>query len=50
MGKQLNQKVIAEGVEDRDAERFLRQHRCVQIQGYLFSPPVPADVFSTMLP
>jgi EAL domain-containing protein (putative c-di-GMP-specific phosphodiesterase class I) len=49
MGKQLNLKVIAEGVEDRAAERFLRQHHCDQMQGYLFSPPVPADVFSTML-
>jgi diguanylate cyclase (GGDEF)-like protein/PAS domain S-box-containing protein len=49
MGRQLNLKVIAEGVEDTDAERFLLKHRCDQMQGYLFSPPVPADVFAGML-
>lgn len=49
MGKQLNLKVIAEGVEDLQAERFLLKHRCDQMQGYLFSPPIPADVFAGML-
>jgi diguanylate cyclase (GGDEF)-like protein/PAS domain S-box-containing protein len=49
MGKQLNLKVIAEGVEDLDAERFLLKHRCDQMQGYLFSPPVSADAFADML-
>jgi diguanylate cyclase (GGDEF)-like protein/PAS domain S-box-containing protein len=49
MGKQLNLKVIAEGVEDIDAERFLLKHRCDQMQGYLFSPPVSADAFAGML-
>jgi diguanylate cyclase (GGDEF)-like protein/PAS domain S-box-containing protein len=49
MGKQLNLKVIAEGVEDLDAERFLLKHRCDQMQGYLFSPPVSADAFAGML-
>jgi diguanylate cyclase (GGDEF)-like protein/PAS domain S-box-containing protein len=49
MGKQLNLKVIAEGVEDLDAERFLLKHRCDQMQGYLFSPPVSAAAFAGML-
>jgi EAL domain-containing protein (putative c-di-GMP-specific phosphodiesterase class I) len=49
MGKQLNLKVIAEGVEDLDAERFLLKHRCDQMQGFLFSPPVSADAFADML-
>jgi diguanylate cyclase (GGDEF)-like protein/PAS domain S-box-containing protein len=49
MGKQLNLKVIAEGVEDTDAERFLLNHRCDQMQGYLFSRPVSADAFAGML-
>jgi diguanylate cyclase (GGDEF)-like protein/PAS domain S-box-containing protein len=49
MGKQLNLKVIAEGVEDLDAERFLLKHRCDQMQGYLFSPPVSAEAFAGML-
>ena len=49
MGRQLNLKVIAEGVEDVDAERFLLKHRCDQMQGFLFSPPIPPDVFAGML-
>ena len=49
MGKQLKLKVIAEGVEDSEAERFLLKHRCDQMQGYLFSPPVSAEAFAGML-
>lgn len=49
MGRQLKLKVIAEGVEDAEAERFLLKHRCDQMQGYLFSPPVPADVMAAMV-
>ena len=33
MGKQLHLKVIAEGVEDAETERFLLKHRCDQMQG-----------------
>ncbi|WP_156885822.1 EAL domain-containing protein [Massilia niastensis] len=49
MGKQLKLKVIAEGVEDREAERFLLKHHCDQMQGYLFSPPISAEAFAEML-
>jgi diguanylate cyclase (GGDEF)-like protein/PAS domain S-box-containing protein len=49
MGRQLNLKVIAEGVEDSEAERFLVKHRCDQMQGYLFSPPVSAEAFAALL-
>jgi diguanylate cyclase (GGDEF)-like protein/PAS domain S-box-containing protein len=49
MGRQLNLKVIAEGVEDSAAESFLLKHRCDQMQGYLFSPPVSAEAFAVML-
>jgi len=49
MGKQLNLKVIAEGVEDADAERFLLRHRCDEMQGFLFSPPIAPDAFAGML-
>jgi diguanylate cyclase (GGDEF)-like protein/PAS domain S-box-containing protein len=49
MGRQLNLKVIAEGVEDSAAERFLLKHRCDQMQGNLFSPPIPADAFAAIL-
>jgi diguanylate cyclase (GGDEF)-like protein len=49
MGRQLNLKIIAEGVEDSAAESFLLKHRCDQMQGYLFSPPVSPEAFAGML-
>ena len=36
-------KVIAEGVETVEQLGFLREHRCDQLQGYYYSPPVSAD-------
>lgn len=49
MAKGLNFKTIAEGVETESQLAFLRQNHCDQIQGYLFSKPVPADVFEELL-
>ena len=42
-------KVTAEGVENPRQAAFLRRHRCDQAQGYLFSPPVPAEQFRQIL-
>lgn len=49
MGKQLRQEIVAEGVETHAQMVFLRNLGCDQLQGYLFSPPVPADVFGCMV-
>lgn len=49
MANNLNLKVIAEGVEDEQQLEFLREHKCDIIQGYLFSPPVPAEEFFDLL-
>jgi diguanylate cyclase (GGDEF)-like protein len=49
MAHNLNLKVIAEGVEDEHQLEFLEAHGCDMIQGYFFSPPVPAEEFFNLL-
>lgn len=41
----LKLKVVAEGVETQEQARLLRLLNCDEMQGYLFSRPVPADSF-----
>jgi len=45
----LRLKVVAEGVETEEQLKLLHLLRCDQIQGYIFSKPVSADVFGVML-
>ena len=49
MGKSLNLKVIAEGVENEEQITFLRRHQCDQAQGYYYSKPLSADEAGEML-
>jgi diguanylate cyclase (GGDEF)-like protein/PAS domain S-box-containing protein len=49
MGKNLHQRVIAEGVEDEAQLAFLKIHKCNEGQGYLFSHPVNAARMQAML-
>ena len=49
LAHELRLKVVAEGVETPDQLRFLRQHQCDEVQGFLFSPAVPAEKFEALL-
>jgi len=40
----LHLKVVAEGVETEEQSHLLRLLKCDEMQGYLFSKPVPVDV------
>jgi diguanylate cyclase (GGDEF)-like protein/PAS domain S-box-containing protein len=45
----LGMKVIAEGVETEEQSRFLKLLKCDEMQGYLFSKPLPMDQLTKML-
>ncbi len=45
----LNMKVIAEGVETEEQSKLLRLLKCDEMQGYLFSKPVPSQDVSGLL-
>lgn len=49
MGRALGLTVVAEGVETTEQDIFLRQHECNELQGYLFSKPVPASEIPLLL-
>ena len=49
MAHSLSLRVIAEGVETEDQLVFLHEHYCDEIQGYLFSRPVPAATLTELL-
>ena len=49
MGRNLHQRVIAEGVEDEVQLAFLKNHKCNEGQGFLFSQPVDAARIRAML-
>ncbi len=49
MGKALGMTVVAEGVETGDQETFLRHHACDEMQGFLFSKPVPPRQLAELL-
>lgn len=49
LAHQMGLRVIAEGVETEDQLAFLARHDCDEIQGYYYSPPIPASAFAVLL-
>lgn len=49
MAHSMGLRVIAEGVETEQQLNVLRELHCNEIQGFLFSPPVPHDVATALL-
>jgi PAS domain S-box-containing protein/diguanylate cyclase (GGDEF)-like protein len=45
----LNLKVVAEGVDREEQAQTLRLLRCEEMQGYLFSKPLPRDQLTVLL-
>lgn len=49
MSQQMKMRSLAEGVETVEQLNFLREKGCNQVQGYIYSKPLPTDDFTEML-
>ncbi len=49
MAKQLNMKVLSEGVETQTQSDFLKSVSCDMAQGFLYSRPIPVDEFEKLV-
>jgi EAL domain-containing protein (putative c-di-GMP-specific phosphodiesterase class I) len=49
LGKSLNLKLIAEGVETQGQRDFLAAQGCDSIQGYFYAMPLPAEEITLLL-
>ena len=49
IAKDLQVKVIAEGVETEKQMKFIKDNGCDYIQGYYFSKPLPPEEFEKLI-
>jgi diguanylate cyclase (GGDEF)-like protein/PAS domain S-box-containing protein len=49
MARALNLRVVAEGVETEEQLAFLQREQCGEMQGFLYSHPLPAEEFESRL-
>lgn len=49
MGHNLKLKVLAEGVENKEQLKILKEYKCDVVQGFYYSRPVNADAFEKLL-
>ena len=49
MGRSLNMRVVAEGIQTHEQLQFLKDRHCPEGQGYYFAPPVPAEQLTDIL-
>ena len=49
MAHKLDLNVVAEGVEEVAQVEMLNRHRCDEVQGFLFAPPITGDEITELL-
>ncbi|MBX2836981.1 MAG: EAL domain-containing protein [Gammaproteobacteria bacterium] len=49
MAQDLGMEIVAEGIEDQEQLDMLQKLGCDVIQGYFYSPPVPAEEFEVLM-
>jgi EAL domain-containing protein (putative c-di-GMP-specific phosphodiesterase class I) len=49
LGKKMNLKVIAEGIEEIEQQERLIELGCDEVQGFYYAKPMPSDDFLTFL-
>ena len=49
LSRSLRKEIIAEGVETLDQSRFLAEQGCVEVQGFLYYPPLPVEEVTDLL-
>ena len=49
LGRSLGISTTAEGVETEEQFDIVRDEGCTEVQGYIFSPPLPASAIGELL-